>query len=135
LGAIKAGHPYVPIDLVLPPHRVQRIVEMAGCTTTLTPDGISALPDSPAPQRELAPSDPYYVMFTSGSTGDPKGVVITLRGLTTFLEWMLAEHGFAEGETFLNQVSYGFDVSVMDTYVSLLTAGTVFSIIKDDDND
>ena len=137
LGAVKAGHPYVPIDSVLPPRRVQRMVEMAACELTLTPERISDLPSSPnpAPERRLAPSDPYYVMFTSGSTGDPKGVVITLRCLSTFLEWMLTEHRFAEGETFLNQVSYGFDVSVMDTYVSLLTGGTVFSITNDDVND
>jgi len=137
LGAVKAGHPYVPIDSVLPSRRVQRIVEMAACKLTLTPEGISGLPSSPnpAPERQLAPSDPYYVMFTSGSTGDPKGVVITVRCLSTFLEWMLGEQRFAEGETFLNQVSYGFDVSVMDTYVSMLTGGTVFSITKDDVND
>jgi D-alanine--poly(phosphoribitol) ligase subunit 1 len=137
LGAVKAGHPYVPIDNVLPSQRVQRIVEVAGCKLTLTPEYISALPSvgDPAPERRLAPSDPYYVMFTSGSTGDPKGVVITLRCLSTFLQWMLAEQRFAEGETFLNQVSYGFDVSVMDTYVSLLTGGTVFSITREDVND
>jgi D-alanine--poly(phosphoribitol) ligase subunit 1 len=136
LGAVKAGHPYVPIDSVVPSRRVARIVETAGCQVTLTPEEIAGMPDAPAaPERRLAPSDPYYVMFTSGSTGDPKGVVITLGCLGTFLEWMLAEHRFAEGETFLNQVSYGFDVSVMDTYVALLTGGTVFSIGNDDVND
>jgi D-alanine--poly(phosphoribitol) ligase subunit 1 len=71
-------------------------------------------------------------MFTSGSTGEPKGVVITQQGLSAFLEWLLAEHAFAEGETFLNQVSYSFDVSIMDTYAALLTGGTVFSISQDD---
>lgn len=134
LAAVKAGHPYVPIDTVLPPARVERIITVAGCGLTLTPEDVAALAEESgsAPDRHMGPTDPYYIMFTSGSTGDPKGVVITLGCLTTFLQWMLAEQQFAQGEVFLNQVSYSFDVSFMDTYTSLLTGGTVFSITKDD---
>lgn len=134
LGAVKAGHPYVPIEDALPPQRVARIVEIAGCRLTLTPASIAerSAGSAAAPARSLRPEDPYYVMFTSGSTGEPKGVVITTACLTSFLEWMLAEQRFAAGETFLNQVSYSFDVSVMDTYTALLTGGTVVSITRDD---
>ena len=133
LGAVKSGHPYVPIESGLPEQRVARTVAAAGCQLILTPESVAAVTSGgAAPDRALQPSDPYYVMFTSGTTGDPKGVVITLGCLVSFLEWMLAEHPFEEGETFLNQVSYSFDVSVMDTYTALLTGGTVFSITKDD---
>jgi D-alanine--poly(phosphoribitol) ligase subunit 1 len=136
LGAIKAGHPYVPVDTVLPAQRVERIVATSGAKVTLTPESVAALASSaePAPGRRLEPSDPYYIMFTSGSTGEPKGVVITLGCLNSFLEWMLSEHAFEEGETFLNQVSYSFDVSFMDTHVSLVSGGTVFCIAKDEVN-
>jgi D-alanine--poly(phosphoribitol) ligase subunit 1 len=134
LGAAKAGHPYVPIETALPPRRAEHIVAVAGCGVTLTPETTAALVARAdrAPERALRPSDPYYIMFTSGSTGDPKGVVITVGCLTGFLEWMLAEQRFDEGETFLNQVSYSFDVSCMDTYTSLLTGGTVVSLTADD---
>jgi D-alanine--poly(phosphoribitol) ligase subunit 1 len=71
-------------------------------------------------------------MFTSGSTGEPKGVVITLRCLLTFLTWLLETQTFAAGEVFLNQVPYSFDVSIMDTYGALLTGGTIFSLTRDD---
>lgn len=134
LAAIKAGHPYVPTDNVLPPARVARVVELAGARLTLTPELIgawSAADDRP-PARELASDEPFYVMFTSGSTGEPKGVVITLGNLTSFLDWMLAEQAPADGETFLNQVPYSFDVSVMDTYVGLITGGTIVSVTRDD---
>jgi D-alanine--poly(phosphoribitol) ligase subunit 1 len=71
-------------------------------------------------------------MFTSGSTGDPKGVVITLGCLTSYLDWLLAEQAFAPGEHFLNVVPYSFDVSVMDTYGALLSGGTVHSVTRED---
>src|SRR5262245_2676204 len=133
LGAGKAGHPYVPIDRVQPPQRIERIVAAAGCRVTLTPERIAALAGcgESSPKTELGPADPYYIMFTSGSTGEPKGVVIPVGCLSALLDWLLAEHSFEEGETFLNQVSYGFDVSVMDTFAALLTGGTVFSVTQD----
>jgi len=131
LGAAKAGHPYIPLDTALPPHRVERIVSAAGARLTLTPSSVAALRARPSGlrSRRLGPHDPYYVMFTSGSTGEPKGVVITLKCLASFVNWMLAEQGLAEGsETFLNQVPYSFDVSLMDTYLGLVTGSTVVSV-------
>ena len=131
LGAIKAGHPYVPVDDVVPAHRVEQIVATAGAHVTLTPDRIDELSRGPAvaSRRTIGPSDPFYIMFTSGSTGVPKGVVLTLGCLDHFLTWILGEHTFREqGEVFLNQVPYSFDVSIMDTYTALLTGNTVHGI-------
>jgi D-alanine--poly(phosphoribitol) ligase subunit 1 len=134
LGAVKAGHPYVPLDSSLPPQRIERIISTAGAQLTLTPSEVAAVtatPVSPPPHR-VGPSDPYYIIFTSGSTGEPKGVVITLGCLTSFVTWTLAEQQFAEQqETFLNQAPFSFDLSVMDLYLSLATGGTLFSITNE----
>lgn len=131
LAAVKSGRPYVPIDFSIPAHRADRIVKSSGAIATLTPPQIAALSSgySSAKPVRLDRDDPFYIIFTSGSTGDPKGVVITLECLTTFLEWMLGEQQLVEtGETFLNQAPFSFDLSVMDLYLSLATAGTLFSV-------
>lgn len=134
LGAVKSGRPYVPIDISIPGQRVERIVQTAGAALTLTPARVAELPAIQSPNRPIArsPDHPFYILFTSGSTGEPKGVVITRANLEHFVAWMLAEQRFAApGETFLNQAPFSFDLSVMDLYASLATGGTLFSITKD----
>jgi D-alanine--poly(phosphoribitol) ligase subunit 1 len=135
LGCIKARHPYVPLDASLPRQRIDDILTASGARLTLTPEfiasGLPRLDLGNVVRRSLAPSDPYYILFTSGSTGTPKGVSITLECLTDFIDWMEEDQPFSDHEIFLNQVSYSFDVSVMDTYLALVTGGTTFSITRD----
>ena len=135
LAAVKSGRPYVPIDVSIPAHRADRIVQSSGAIATLTPSQIATLSGeySSAKPIRVDRDDPFYIIYTSGSTGEPKGVVITLGCLTTFLDWMLNEQKLMEaGETFLNQAPFSFDLSVMDLYLSLATAGTLFSIGKEE---
>jgi D-alanine--poly(phosphoribitol) ligase subunit 1 len=135
LAAVKSGRPYVPIDISIPAHRADRIVQSCGAIATLTPSQIAALSSGHASVKpiRLERDDPFYIIYTSGSSGEPKGVVITLQCLTTFLNWMLDEQQLMEaGETFLNQAPFSFDLSVMDLYLSLATAGTLFSIEKEE---
>ncbi len=134
LAAVKSGRPYVPIDFSIPAQRVERIIEVAGAAVVLTPERVANLGSESrqAGSRRVESNDPFYILFTSGSTGEPKGVVITLANLTHFVEWMLAEQKFTElGETFLNQAPFSFDLSVMDLYPCLVTGGTLFSVTKD----
>ena len=135
LGAVKSGRAYAPVDTAVPAQRVERIAAASGAPLVLTPEKIAELSEGsdPAPPWRLGTDDHYYIMFTSGSTGEPKGVPITYGCLQSFLRWMLAEHAFGGGdEVFLNVVPYSFDVSLMDTYPALVTGGTVASVTKAD---
>ncbi len=133
LGVIKSGRAYVPVDTALPPQRIERIAAASGAPLILYPERVALLSEGrePAPAWRLTADDHYYIMFTSGSTGEPKGVPITYGCLQSFLRWILEEHAFQEGqEVFLNVVPYSFDVSLMDTYPALVTGGTVTSVTK-----
>jgi D-alanine--poly(phosphoribitol) ligase subunit 1 len=62
--------------------------------------------------------------------------VITRGCLEAFLRWMVTEHRFADGnEVFLNQALFSFDLSVMDTWSSLVTGGTLYSLTTGDMHD
>lgn len=131
LGAVKSGRPYVPIDISIPEQRAQRIIETSRAARVLTPEIVSQAQAEGGRMERVGPRDPFYILFTSGSTGEPKGVVITLANLENFVGWMSAEQRFDQGEIFLNQAPFSFDLSVMDLYLSLATGGTLFSITKE----
>lgn len=137
VGSLKSGHPYVPLDSSLPQPRIQKILDTSGARLfsveqieQILRSSVGALPAADTP---VAASDLWYICFTSGSTGDPKGVMITRGCVESFVEWTLAEQQFRPaGEVFLNQASFSFDLSVMDLYSSLASGGTLFSLTQDE---
>src|SRR5262245_19757443 len=157
VAALELRRPYVPVDAASPPGRIARILDAARpgdavlaqpaspvLARELTARGIRSIVLDPlaasavangeriAVQPESGPGaaeTPAYILFTSGTTGDPKGVPIPRRALRHFTDWFLATHAFApSSETFLNQAPLAFDLSVMDLYGALLTGGTLFTL-------
>jgi D-alanine--poly(phosphoribitol) ligase subunit 1 len=161
VAALELGRPYVPLDVTSPPARIAHILDAArpgdavlaqqvppALTRELTARGIRAVvldalaaacvvagDVEPGPVRSR-PSDaeaPAYVLFTSGTTGTPKGVPIPHRALRHFTDWLLATHAFVPGaETFLNQAPLAFDLSVMDVFGALLTGGALFTLGREE---
>ena len=69
--------------------------------------------------------DPLYVNFTSGSTGEPKGVVVGHRSVLDFVPTYCSTFGIGEEDVLANQAPFDFDVSVKDLYSSLHTGATL----------
>jgi len=134
LGTVKSRRPYVPLDTASPRHRIDKILAISRPALLLTPEDVATLSRGATTALETRAQwdDPFYILFTSGSTGDPKGVIITLGCVEHFVRWMLEEQKFVPlGETFLNTAPFSFDLSVMDLYCSLATGGTLFSVGRD----
>lgn len=78
-----------------------------------------------SPVVESFPSDLAYLLYTSGSTGNPKGVMITHRNALSFIQWCAETFTFADHEIFSSIAPFHFDLSIFDLYVSLLHGGTL----------
>jgi D-alanine--poly(phosphoribitol) ligase subunit 1 len=149
LGCLRQGAPYVFMDPRNPPIRNQQIFarlspklffttgeQTTASGTTIRradrkagDDWIAALPSAepprPAPVHGL---DPAYVMFTSGSTGEPKGAVIPHQGVLSLMQW--ARYGVCDpaAARFSNINPLHFDNAVYDLYGGLVNGATVVPV-------
>jgi amino acid adenylation domain-containing protein len=138
LGILKAGAAYVPLDPSHPAGRIRRSLEDAGATAALAdpelasmlPPGLETLSVDEALEAEpvegtgSGPEDLAYVMYTSGSTGEPKGVEVTHRNVARLVD----APGFADlgpGTVMLHAASPAFDAATLEIWGPLANGGTV----------
>ncbi|MFG1809556.1 amino acid adenylation domain-containing protein [Streptomyces sp. NPDC049040] len=128
LGVAMSGAAYVPVDPDYPQARIAYVVRDCGAALVLTDadlDRVLGAGPGPLPASRPEPGDTAYVLYTSGSTGNPKGVVVPHRALTNFLLAMRALVGSTAQDRWLALTSLSFDISALELYLPLVTGGRV----------
>ncbi|MDO7929211.1 amino acid adenylation domain-containing protein [Pseudomonas sp. KFB-139] len=148
LAIIKAGGAYVPIDPDLPDNRRDYMLDDSAPVAMLTSGALldhvaradipvllvdedidrSAFPDTnPDPALlGLEATHLAYVLYTSGSTGKPKGVMNEHRGVVNRLLWARDEYRVNDTDRVLQKTPFGFDVSVWEFFLPLLTGAHLY---------
>ncbi|MFC9662402.1 amino acid adenylation domain-containing protein [Nocardia sp. NPDC127606] len=150
-AVVQSGAAYVPVDPSYPAGRIEQMVSDSGATLGITVSSVRAqLPDSvdwivlddPAVAaqidaaasgpigddertRPLRASDVAYVVFTSGSTGVPKGVAITHSGIADFVSGRRSDHELQHTSRVLHFASPSFDAAVMEVLIAASRAGAL----------
>ena len=145
MAVLKAGGAYVPLDPEYPRDRLRFMAEDAAVAIVLTSEGLSDRFDARAcrilcldrEQKRIAQEvdhnlpptatsqDLAYILYTSGSTGQPKGVEIPHRALVNFLCSMRQEPGCSAQDVMVSVTTLSFDIAGLELYVPLLVGARV----------
>lgn len=98
--------------------------DLAGEVALLNRSSVEAQPTA-ALQVPTISTDLAYILYTSGSTGDPKGVMLSHRNALTFVDWAVEEFGVSPDDRLSNHAPLHFDLSVFDVYAAARAGATL----------
>jgi amino acid adenylation domain-containing protein len=150
LAVLKAGGAYVPLDPNYPPARISALLEDCAAPVVLTHSSVAkklrpgnwrtivmdaeevgiAKHSSAAPNNKTNPEGSAYIIFTSGSSGRPKGVQITHANLLNLVRWHQRAFNITPADRATLQASPGFDAAVWELW-PYLTIGARVYIVDD----
>ena len=157
LGILKAGCAYQPLDPSYPKERLNFMMQDAGAKllvadealrpivdeykgdVLLTKDIVPSLPSVapvgsvalPTQQTGPSPASLFILLYTSGSTGVPKGCQLTHGNLVAFCHWYQCFYDLKPEHRVAAYASYGFDACMMDMYPALTCGASVYIIPED----
>ncbi len=148
LSCITIGLPYALIDPKIPRNRLNKIInkhkplffyvdelEIKSKQTILIKKNFSKKKYSKLNNFKkylIKSTDTAYVMFTSGSTGEPKAAMISHGNLISFINWSMSNYDFNQNEKILNLNAIYFDNSVFDIYSSFFSGSCLIPILIED---
>ncbi|MCW5848754.1 MAG: amino acid adenylation domain-containing protein [Anaerolineae bacterium] len=155
LAILKAGGAYLPLDPASASGRMARVLADSQTSLILTQDGLTGdLPPGQARclcwediQADVAAQDAArlavpltgdnlaYVMYTSGSTGQPKGVAMRHEALTNLMQWHLSHPLLSRPARVLQFTSVAFDVSFQEIFSTWCTGGVLHLVSESDRQD
>ncbi len=153
MGIAYAGDFYSPIDVEMPKQRVDKILDVLKPKMVITSKELikhfemfnytgkfifyedleSISNDELVEKRKqkIIDTDLLYVLFTSGSTGIPKGVGITHKGVIDCIDWFVDTFQICPSDRLGNQAPFYFDASVPDIFLNIKTGATLYIISKE----
>jgi len=151
LAVLAVGAAYIPVNSRLPPLAVQSILrdvqprlvvtgasvanELAqdGAPTSflvaaMGTDGLTLVRPSSGDAPVSSPDGLAAILYTSGSTGEPKGIMLSTRNIMSFVDWAATAFAFTSADRAANHAPLHFDLSILDIFVTLSRHGAVHLI-------
>ena len=142
LGVLKAGCAYQPLDPSYPRERLNFMMQDANAKLLIADEALRPIVDeykgevlltknlrtiemSACQNAEVKPSNLFILLYTSGSTGVPKGCQLTHGNLVAFCHWYQRHYNLKPEHNVAAYASYGFDACMMDMYPALTCGATV----------